>query len=52
MPRKEISLRIKKYKEKSVSQYVKWTFLILPPISMRPIDHAIYDNILQSITVG
>ena len=34
--RKETSLRIKKYKEKSVSQYVKWTFLILPPNSMHP----------------
>ena len=37
--RKETSLRIKKYKEKSVSQYVKWAFLILPPNSMHPNDH-------------
>ena len=34
--RKQTCLRIKKYRKKSVSEYLIETFLILPPMSMRP----------------
>ena len=29
-------LELRKYREKSVSEYVNQTFLILPPMSLRP----------------
>ena len=32
-------LELKKYRKKSVSEYLKGTFLILPPMSMRPNGH-------------
>ena len=32
-------LELKKHKGKSVSEYVNQTFLILPPMSMRPNGH-------------
>ena len=40
----QIVLRIEKYREKSVSQYKKGTFMILPPHSLHPIIHISRDK--------